>query len=348
MLGQHASAAFVDMLKGEQGAVQSTSLDGHRVVDGYHRSPLTGWTVIAAVPRQAFSEAATQATIAVAATGALGVVLSILLAIIYGRYRTAPIWRLRDDALALSRRQPISAFRTGITELNAVSEALAEASAILIRDETSKARLIDELNHRVKNSLATVQSIARQTLARSASLEEFQASFVGRLIALSRSHNALSEGGWIDADFAKLVRRVCIEVAGQERVEARGPTCALPPRAALTMGLVLHELCTNAAKYGSLRAPDGILRIRWRVEARPSGREFVLEWLEAGGPRIEQVAKRSFGTRFIEESIRHELRGQAAFDFQSSGLKFTCRFLLPADGREERAATADEPLVPAT
>jgi len=333
-VGRSASDAFVQKLVGSEGVVTSMTLDRTNVVDGYYRSPLTGWTVITAVPVATINKSLRQAAIAVAATGAIGLLCSLALSILYSRYITPPIWRLRRDALALSRREKVAAFNTGITELNAVSDTLADASASLINDEKAKSQMIKELNHRVKNTLATVLSIARQTAMKAEDFSEFFDVFSGRLVALSQSHDALSEGEWVEADIRELVRRVCTTIAEPERIATQGPPVPLYPRAALTMGMVLHELSTNAAKYGALANAEGTIAIEWSVQPHaPGGPLFTCEWVEKGGPVVVEPDRKSFGTRFILESIRHELKGTAEFDYRPDGLVFHCSFPLRPLGR---------------
>jgi two-component sensor histidine kinase len=344
-VGRSASEGFVQKLTGAEGVVTSRTLDGANVVDGYYRSPLTGWTVITAAPVTAINRSLRQAAIAVGTTGAIGLVCSLVFAILYSRYITPPIWRLRSDALALSRRETVAAFNTGITELNAVSDSLAEASASLLSDEKAKSQMMKELNHRVKNTLATVLSIARQTATKSDDFSEFFDAFSGRLVALSQSHDALSEGEWIEADITELVRRVCTSVSGTERIMAEGPPVPLHPRAALAMGMVLHELSTNAGKYGALANADGTITIDWSVQPHaPGGPLFAFDWTERGGPPVTEPERKSFGTRFISDSIRHELKGTAEFDFRPDGLAFHCSFPLRPLGRtgETKAAGASE------
>src|ERR1700742_4881730 len=229
-VGRSASEGFIARLGGGEGVVTSTTLDGARVVDGYVRSPLTGWTVITAVPVTTINQSLRQAAIAVAATGAIGLICSLVFSILYSHYITPPIWRLRRDALALSRREKVAAFNTGITELNAVSDTLAEASASLVNDEIAKSQMMKELNHRVKNTLATVLSIARQTGAKADDFSEFFDAFSGRLVALAQSHDALSEGEWIEADIRELVRRGCTSVSRPGGRRAEGPGARLPSR----------------------------------------------------------------------------------------------------------------------
>ena len=342
-VGRRASDSFIKQLTSFEGVFESTTLDGERVIDGYFRSPLTGLTVVAAAPVSAVERSVRHAAIAVFATGGLGLICSLLFAIVYSRYITPPIWRLRNEALALSRRQPVAAFNTGITELDAVSDTLAGASVTLLRDEQTKNQMIKELNHRVKNSLATVISIARQTSAKTDNFNDFFEAFSGRLVALSQSHDALSEGEWMAAGIHDLMQRVCVSVAGPERIALDGPPVLLHPRAVLTMGMVLHELSTNAAKYGALAEPDGKISAEWSVQPHAAdGPMFNFTWTERGGPPVSPPEMRSFGTRFIQESLRHELWGTAEFDFRPEGLVFRCSFPLKRPGADKPASEATE------
>jgi two-component sensor histidine kinase len=328
-VGRSASDSFVQKLAGTDGVVTSTTLDGTRVVDGYFRSPLTGWTVITAAPVSTINRSLRQAAIAVGTTGAIGLLCSLAFSILYSRYITPPIWRLRRDALALSRREKVTGFNTGITELNAISDTLADASTWLIKDEQAKSQMVRELNHRVKNTLASVLSIARQTALKSDDFPEFFDAFSGRIVALSQAHDALSEGQWIEADITELVRRVCTTLAEPERITAEGPPVPLHPRAAVTMGMVLHELSTNAAKYGALANAKGTIAIEWSVQPHAEGgSRFAFDWTEQGGPPVTEPERKSFGTRFIADSIHHELKGRAEFDYRPEGLIFHCSFPL--------------------
>jgi two-component sensor histidine kinase len=340
-VGRSASESFVQKLAGTDGIVTSTTLDGTRVVDGYFRSPLTGWTVITAAPVSTINRSLRQAAIAVGTTGAIGLLCSLAFSILYSRYITPPIWRLRRDALALSRREKVTGFNTGITELNAISDTLADASTWLIKDEQAKSQMVRELNHRVKNTLASVLSIARQTALKSDDIPEFFDAFSGRIVALSQAHDALSEGQWIEADITELVRRVCTTMAEPERIRTEGPPVPLHPRAAVTMGMVLHELSTNAAKYGALANAKGTIAIEWSVQPHAEGGpQFAFDWTEQGGPPVTEPERKSFGTRFITDSIHHELKGSAEFDFRPEGLIFHCSFPLRPMGRAGEAKAA--------
>ena len=190
--------------------------------------------------------------------------------------------------------------------------------------------LIDELNHRVKNTLATVQAIASQTVRTAGSPEAFQRAFEARLLALSQAHNALTEGAWRSADLHEVLGPE-LSPYGHERAAMQGPRVQLPPKAALTLGLAFHELATNAAKYGALSTPEGRVAVRWRTEEADGQRWLRLNWEESGGPPVQNPARRGFGSRLIERSITGEARGEARLDFRPEGLVADIAVPLAAD-----------------
>jgi PAS domain S-box-containing protein len=185
--------------------------------------------------------------------------------------------------------------------------------------------LIDELNHRVKNTLATVQSLATQTAHGTDSPAAFREAFEGRLIALSQVHDQLTRRHWGSAELQDIVVGATAPYAGDApgRVEAGGETITIKPRAALTLALVLHELTTNAAKYGALSVPNGRVTVRWRIENGSAQALLRVEWHERGGPPVSPPKRQGFGSRFIEGSIASELRGTARLDFEAVGLRCT-------------------------
>jgi two-component sensor histidine kinase len=175
--------------------------------------------------------------------------------------------------------------------------------------------LLDELNHRVKNTLATVQAIAQQTLRGATTPETFAAAFESRLLALSQTHNALTDSQWTGAGLRQLLLHE-LGPYGDERVMLDGPDVQLPARVALSLGMVFHELATNAAKYGAL-STDGQLRLTWSISDEDA---LSFEWCETGGPAVVAPRRRGFGSRLIERSITGELRGTFVADYQPDGL----------------------------
>ena len=182
--------------------------------------------------------------------------------------------------------------------------------------------MIDELNHRVKNTLATVQSIAMQTARANAEPERFAESFQARLMALSHTHDLLTQSHWEGADLHAILEH---ETAahGSNRVLLNGPTVELKPSATVSLGMIFHELATNAAKYGALSAPDGRVAVDW---ARDADGQLRVVWTERGGPAATAPTRKGFGTRLIERSVRHDLGGDLAADYGADGLSVVMTF----------------------
>jgi two-component sensor histidine kinase len=204
--------------------------------------------------------------------------------------------------------------------------------------------LIDELNHRVKNTLATVQSLASQTARSAPTPEVFQKSFEGRLIALSKAHDQLTMHHWENADLREvLTAGLAPYGAGSEHVVLRGEDVLLRPRAVLTLAMAFHELITNAAKYGALSVAQGRVAIHWHPVCDDMGRTFLrIEWQEEGGPPAEPPERRGFGSRLIENSIAAELGGSARLIFAREGLR--CEMQVPQETAvvDFRAAPGEE------
>jgi PAS domain S-box-containing protein len=187
--------------------------------------------------------------------------------------------------------------------------------------------LIDELNHRVKNTLATVQSLAKQTARHTGSINEFVPSFEARLIALARAHDLLSKRRWENAPLKALAHELLAPVAGGSRLRIDGPNIDLVPRAALAVTMTLNELITNATKYGALSTDMGAVSLTWQVVDEPEGKRLDLEWAERDGPAVTPPTRRGFGTRLMERCIEGELAGR--FDLAFEPLGVTCRIAIP-------------------
>ena len=189
--------------------------------------------------------------------------------------------------------------------------------------ERTQALLIDELNHRVKNLLGVVSGIAHLTARNAASPREFAEAFTGRLAALGRSHELLTSGRWERASLPALVASL-IEPHGEEehRIAVQGESVDLGPRDVIALGMILYELLTNAIKYGALSQEQGRLTIAWERD----GPALLLTWTERGASMAGAPAHRGFGTRMIENSARHDLKGVTEWDWGERGLTFRLRF----------------------
>lgn len=196
-----------------------------------------------------------------------------------------------------------------------------------VRTQMRQRLLLDELNHRVKNTLATVQSIASQTFRAARSLEAGRADFEARIIALSNAHNLLSAQQWASAALADIVSQE-LAIYGPDRVRAGGPPVILSPKASIALAMVFHELSTNAAKYGSLSLPGGSVSVAWWRERGDEG-GLRVEWVERGGPPASPPQRRGFGSRMIEGVVAGELGGELLTDYEAPG--FSCRISVPCD-----------------
>jgi PAS domain S-box-containing protein len=180
--------------------------------------------------------------------------------------------------------------------------------------------LINELNHRVKNTLAIVQGLAQQSFKGHQVPESVRRAFDGRLAALSAAHNILTDRNWEAASLVQIVEdTVSPHRVKEERIVAEGPDILIPPKTAVSLALALHELATNAAKYGALSVAAGRIEIRWRHEDG----QLRLVWRESGGPEVEPPTTRGFGTRMIERGLAADLGGAVKIDFRRDGVVCT-------------------------
>ena len=231
------------------------------------------------------------------------------------------------------RHIPVSATMSAIKDLGGriVGVSLIARDVTERRQAEERQRLLlAELNHRVKNTLATVLSVANQTLEDAASVAEFRQAFTGRIRALSETQNLLTRTNWAGASIRDLIRAEAAPYVRQDGANFKldGPEILLTPRAALSLALVIHELMTNASKHGALSSPSGGVEVIWSVRRDGNERTVKLEWTESGGPRVKPPTRRGFGRRLIEEGISYELAGRAELAFASGGLR--CRIEVPA------------------
>ena len=193
--------------------------------------------------------------------------------------------------------------------------------------------LIDELNHRVKNTLSTVQSITRQALRASDDPKVVRNWIESRIFALSRSHDLLTHQKWEGAGLHELID-AALEPFGvadgrAERFKVEGANIRLLPKATLALGIAFHELATNAVKYGAFSNDVGTIRISWETEMQPGGERLILTWREKDGPVVVPPTRKGFGSQVIERGLAHELDAKARLDYLPEGLVCTIDFPLP-------------------
>lgn len=205
------------------------------------------------------------------------------------------------------------------------------------QEERRHLLLINELNHRVKNTLATVQSLASQTFRGERDSHAFR-QFENRLVALARAHDLLTQESWQGADLHEILTRslqaVCLDPGRQ--LEVSGPPCRLNPKLALSLSMAFHELGANATKHGALSVDGGKVAVHWSIDGSGEGKTLHLTWRELHGPSVTAAEKRGFGSRLLEQALARELNAQVLLSFPESGVNFSLTAPLPASHPDER------------
>ncbi|MBK3404756.1 HAMP domain-containing protein [Methylorubrum populi] len=277
----------------------------------------------------------------------LGASLALAAALLAGRafirepvrrlLRAASAWRAGD----LGARSGLS----GPGEFGQLGEAFDAMAASLqkhegeLRAELARSHLLQErqtmmlheLNHRVRNTLTTVQSLARQSRRGDDRGERLE----GRILSLSKTHDLLSRDEWGGASLRTVLENELAPFQDEQahRFGLDGPDLDLPPRYVLALGMTVHELTTNAAKYGALSVENGRVDVTWRVITGESGaRRLALEWRESGGPPVQEPSKRGFGTRLITGGVSRELGGVVRLEFAAEGMR--CTLDVPLDQQD--------------
>jgi two-component sensor histidine kinase len=333
-IGTSIPAAFDSIVHAAApGTLPVISQDGTRRMLGYYpvNSPPVGIYLSAGISEtEAFREIdATRrrnfAVILVASVAAFGLAWTI-----GQQFIQRPVRRLLDS-IESWRRDDMSV-RTGMQARSGELEAVGEAFDGLIEElalrnkardhaEAQRKLVVEELRHRVKNTLTVVQAIASQSLRGSGDLVAARASFTSRLQALADAHDILTANSWEAADLADILRRTLRPFQdGADRFVLSGPPLRLQPAAALSLGLAVHELATNAVKYGALSTEQGRVRIAWLIDAAVHDGLFRLHWREQGGPPVVEPTRAGFGSRLIRGALGGEMQGRVRMAFAPEGL----------------------------
>jgi two-component sensor histidine kinase len=221
-----------------------------------------------------------------------------------------------------------------IKKLQVIARATASAlESGRLHDSLVDARhhgtfLLQELDHRVKNTLAIVQSISRQTLRASPSPEAFAEVFENRILALSQAHELLTRRAWGRAEFHEILNKALAPFSPElaDRFDIIGPAVTFSAETSVSAHMTLHELAVNAAKYGALSTDEGRVVIRWSVDEAASPPMLTLTWREIGGPAVDHAPeRRGFGVQMIERGMARDLGGKATLDFPPEGVIYTLR-----------------------
>ena len=212
----------------------------------------------------------------------------------------------------------------------AAASTVARDVSERVQAERHRALLMDELDHRVRNTLTIVLAIAKQTANNSATIAEFSEAFQARLFALAQTHKILTQGHWEGASLREILAAELSPFgrdAENPRFSLDGEDIRLTPLQAVALGMAFHELATNAAKYGAFSTPAGRLNISWDIEKVAAETGLRLKWVESGGPPVNQPVRRGFGTDLLEFAVPHDTGGEVTLDYAPKGVR--CTFFLP-------------------
>jgi two-component system, chemotaxis family, CheB/CheR fusion protein len=211
----------------------------------------------------------------------------------------------------------------------------------IIEGETQQRALVEEMNHRVRNMLTVVHAVATQTINRSSALQDFSDVFLGRIQSMAKSYTLLAREQWAPVPLRDILDTELeqYQTGDKDRVAVSGPYIAFAPQVAVGLGLVFHELATNAAKYGGLAKDEGKLAVQWVIETGKDGAHaLVMDWKESKGLPVKAPERNGFGSDLIDREIKGTLQGSIVRDFATSGLRI--KITLPIDGRAHLSAAA--------
>ncbi|ORE97167.1 sensor histidine kinase [Aurantimonas sp. 22II-16-19i] len=299
-------------------------------------SSLSGWTTTVAVPSAVIGRPVMRSWLLLIGAGALLLAFSIALGITFGRRLAQPILKLARQAEQIGRGEPATVISTDIAEIGQVSKVLAQASRERREAEEQNRFLMREMSHRAKNQYALIASIARRAANESADTTQFLATLSEALNSLARSADLLSSGGWQSASMSELAKsQLKAFGSNSDQIVTQGPPLFLNATAAQTIGLALHELATNAAKYGALSKPDGNVQVLWAA-----GDSFTLTWRESGGPPVTPPRHSGFGTLVTQKMTARGLGGSVDMDYATTGVVWT--LTAPLDAIEPRPESGED------
>lgn len=285
------------------------------------RSFDSGWRATASVPASVIEAPLWSSLNLLLGAAAALLVLTGLLALVFARVVSRPMMRLAGQARALGHGEALVDLASPVREVNEVSRTLVAAAAERKRSEDQVRFLMRELSHRAKNQLAVVVAMARRTAERSEGIADFERVFSERLMALARSTDLLVNQNWRGVALSELIDAHLMPFAAsnRSRLVVGGPHIELGPEAAQSIGLALHELATNASKYGALSVPEGIVTIRWRY-TDGDRRGLRIEWTESRGPRVVEPTRTGFGSVVIQRTVAQSLNGEVTHEYRPDGV----------------------------
>jgi two-component sensor histidine kinase len=312
---------FMKGVTGREGIFRTASLEGIPILVQYTRVSEADWIVAVGLEEATLNAPVRRLMLLLLLTGLCLALLSLALAVFFGQRITRSVQGLSAAAAALGRGDPVPPMTTPIGEVNQVAAALAQAAGERRKAEESQGLMVRELHHRVKNTLATVQAVVSSTARTAESIAEFREAVTDRIASLAKTHTLLVNNAWGGASLREILwAELGPYETGQGRIMLTGPDIHVPDDVALAFGMAVHELTTNAAKYGALSLPVGCVHVTWSLEAREAGRRLIMDWREEGGPPVQPPTRRGFGSTLLERVLGRQLQGQVHIDYAPEGL----------------------------
>ena len=322
-IGQNTGASATNAIGSQpDGIWRGTSIEGGPILVGYARSATTGLAVGVGISEEALAEPAWRSALLLGPMAMLLLGMAGLAGLVAARRIAGPVASLGAAATALAEGRAPPRLATPVAEVNAVAQAMAEAAERRRVAEVQRDLLVRELHHRVKNLLTAAQSLATLSARSARDPQDFAAQFGERLRSLARTHTLLLE----EPEGALSLRALLTQLLAPYRIDAdriamTGPEVHLPADTAVPLGMVLHELATNALKYGALSVPEGRLRIDWQVVPRDAAPLLVLDWTERDGPPIAAPPGREgFGSQLLRRALSALPDGRTEIAWRAEGL----------------------------
>jgi two-component sensor histidine kinase len=323
-VGKPLPPELLEQSRAAKGVFRTTSVAGQGILRATVRSQIAGWLVSATVQVGHLEASRRRGHVFAGAMIGTSLLLGAALAYIFATFMARPLERATMSAMAIGHGKHIEPIRSPLVEANTVIEALSAASLELKRRQDHAAFLMGELAHRAKNQLAVVKGMALQTARQSATVNQLVEQLSQRIQGLAESQDLMVRQNWQGAWLSDLVKAHLDLFGASSRARIEGPPLFLNANAVQNIGFALHELATNASKYGATKSPQGCVLVTWRGPEE-DGR-IRLEWVERNGPLVQKPVRRGFGFLVMTDLVAQAVRGTATLDFSPDGIRWHLEF----------------------
>jgi two-component sensor histidine kinase len=323
-VGKALPAELLEQSRVAKGVFQATNVAGQGILRATVRSQIAGWLVSATVQVAHVEASRRRGHLFAGAMIGTSLVLGAALAYLFAIFMSRPLERATTSAIAIGLGKHIEPIKSPLAEANTVIEALSAASLELKRRQEHAAFLMGELAHRAKNQLAVVKGMALQTARQSATVDELVEQLSQRIQGLAESQDLMVRQNWQGAWLSDLVKAHLDLFGASSRAQIQGPPLFLNANVVQNIGFALHELATNASKYGAIKSPQGRVLVTWRGPG-PDGR-IHMDWVEQDGPVVQTPTRRGFGFLVMTDLVAQAVRGTATLDFSPEGLRWHVEF----------------------